>query len=116
MELAQFHLLAQRADVQGLFQMLVNQTAKALRQFGLRGADGRFVGAAAQAGAKPCLTRGLRQREEENAYTPRLPRRARRAAINAGRTNSVIEQPGIIRAQRPDRVPTPVSSQQPART
>src|SRR5215510_1758927 len=85
--------------------MLINQTAKALRQFGLRVADDRLVGAAAQAGAKTRLPGGLRQREEENVFTLRLPRGARRAAIDARRAHAVIEQPVVVRVARPDGLP-----------
>src|SRR5262245_35652966 len=107
MKLAQLHLLAQRRDVQRLFQMLVNQTAEALRQFGLRVADDRLVRAATQACAKARLPRGLRQLEEENVLTFRLPRGARGAAINARRAYAVIEQPVIVRVARPYGLPKP---------
>src|SRR5215475_1735440 len=108
MKLAQFHSLAQSGDVKRLFQMLIDQPAKALRQFSLRVADDRLVGAATPAGAKTRLSRGLRQREEENVLTLRPPRGARRAAIAPGRAHAVIEHPVKVRVARLYSLPKPV--------
>src|SRR5262249_61465691 len=85
--------------------MLINQTAKALSQFGLRVADDRFVRATAQAGAKARLQSGFRQREKENVFMLRTPRGARRAAVNAGRAHAVIEQPIVACVARLDGAP-----------
>src|SRR5262245_56326679 len=108
MKLAELHLRAQRGVIERLFQMPIDQTAKALRQLGLWVADGRFVGSTAQAGAEARLPGGFRQREKEDVFTLRPPRGARGAAIDSGRAHAVIEQPIVARVARLDGPPEPL--------
>src|SRR5262249_43864725 len=80
-------------EIKRLLQMLIDQPAKALRQFRLWIAKRRFVWTATQACAKACLPGGFRKREKEYIFAFWLPRGAGWATIHTGGAHAVIKQP-----------------------